>query len=260
MRNIRSRRGRRKGKVDLNPIRRREIIRHALYRGAADTEDFDRWLIAHVWHNPEAPRPVQAVMLAAEKMGGEITKADAIEIVDKASTGRWYPSADGLAGYLGVTYDERQTLRLGTIGSVNVKKADRKEIRRVRDKVRRRERRRASGIRPRAEYEANSLSRLKPWAAEGICRKTWERWRRRNMKPTLRVASVSAAYLLKAEDGLATARTAEGSSTLIRKEASGLPSSQTVTMMAVDVHQSLPVELRLLALGLPLPDGMQMAA
>jgi hypothetical protein len=260
MRNIRSRRGRRKSKVDLNPIRRREIIRHALYRGAADTEDFDRWLIAHVWHNPEALRPAEAVMAAAEKMGGQITRADAIAIVDEATTGRWHPSADGLAWYLGVTYDERQTLRLWTIGSTNVNKADRKEIRRVRDKVRARERRRAKGVRPRTEYEANSLSRLKPWAAEDICRKTWERRRRRNMKPTLRVASVSAAYLLKAEDGLATARTAEGSSTLIRKEASGLRSSQTVTMMAVDVYQSLPIELRLLALGLPLPDEMRMVA
>jgi hypothetical protein len=44
------------------------------------------------------------------------------------------------------------------------------------------------------------------------------------------------------------------------KEARGLPSSQTVAMPAVDVHQSLPIELRLLALGLPLPDAMKIAA
>jgi hypothetical protein len=257
MRNIRSRRGRRKGKVDLNPIRRREIIRHALYRGAADTEDFDRWLIAHVWHNPEAPRPVQAVMLAAEKMGGEITKADANEIVDKASTGHWYPSADGLARYLGVTYDERQTLRMGSIGSVNVNKAERKEIRRVRDKVKRRQKRRAAGVRPRAEYEANSLSRSQPWRTMGMGRRTWYR---KNKTATRSGTSVSAAHLLKAEDVPVPTGTAEGSSTLIRKEGSGLPSSQTVTMMAVDVRESLAVELRLLALGLPLPDEMRMVA
>jgi hypothetical protein len=254
VRHIGHRHGRRKSKVDLNPIRRREIIRHALYRGAADTEDFDRWLIAHVWHNPEAPRPVQAVMLAAEKMGGQISKADAIEIVDKASTGGWYPSADGLARYLGVAYDERQTLRLWTIGSTNVNKADRKEIRKVRDKVRARERRRSKGVRPRTEYEANSLSRSQPWRTTGMSRRTWYR---KNKTATRNGTSVWAAYLLKAEDVPVPTGTAEGPSAF-RKE--GQPSSQTAYMLAVDVHQSLPVELRLLALGLPLPDDMQMAA
>src|SRR5262245_52459028 len=76
------------------------------------------------------------------------------------------------------------------------------------------------------------------------------RRRRRNMKPTLRDASVSAAYLLKAEDGLASARTSEAGATH-RKEARGQPSSQTATTMVEDVFDSLPVELRLLALGLP---------
>jgi hypothetical protein len=133
-------------------------------------------------------------MLAAEKMGGEITKADAIEIVDKASTGHWYPSADGLARYLGVTYDERQTLRMGSIGSVNVNKAERKEIRRVRDKVKRRQKRQAAGVRPRAEYEANSLSRSQPWRTMGMGRRTWYR---KNKTATRSGTSVSAAYFLR---------------------------------------------------------------
>jgi hypothetical protein len=38
------------------------------------------------------------------------------------------------------------------------------------------------------------------------------------------------------------------------KEASGLPSSQTATTMAADVHATLPMELRFLALGLPMPE------
>ena len=33
------------------------------------------------------------------------------------------------------------------------------------------------GERLRAEYEEKSLSRTKPWVAEGICRRTWERRR-----------------------------------------------------------------------------------
>jgi hypothetical protein len=93
------------------------------------------------------------------------------------------------------------------------------------------------------------------------------------MTRTQNDANWSTPNFLLPEDELASARTAEGSSTLKEASKSGersaphgavasepLPSSQTVTMMAVDVHGSLPVELRLLALGLPLPDEMKMAA
>jgi hypothetical protein len=36
---------------DFAPTRRREIERHARYVGAADSDDFSRWLIAWIWHN-----------------------------------------------------------------------------------------------------------------------------------------------------------------------------------------------------------------
>jgi hypothetical protein len=44
--------------------------------------------------------------------------------------------------------------------------------------------RRARGARPRAEYEGNSLTRKKPWEAEGVSRRTWERRRRVASAPT----------------------------------------------------------------------------
>jgi hypothetical protein len=37
---------------DRTTLRRREIERHAIDVGAADTDDLSRWLIAWVWHNP----------------------------------------------------------------------------------------------------------------------------------------------------------------------------------------------------------------
>jgi hypothetical protein len=39
---------------DFSAKRRREIVAHALDVGAAETEDFPRWLIAWHWYNPKA--------------------------------------------------------------------------------------------------------------------------------------------------------------------------------------------------------------
>jgi hypothetical protein len=197
-------------------------------------------------------------MEAAKRMDGKITEAEASAIIEEAATTRKHLSADNLARWLGITYDQRQKLRLTTIGSTNVKKADRKEIRRVRDKVKRRQKRRAAGVRPRSEYEANSLSRSQPWRTMGMSRAAW--YRRKNKTATRSETSVSAAIFLSTEDRPVSTGLAEGSSTL-RKESKELPSSQTAYMPAVDRYQSLPVELRLLALGgLPLPEEMRMVA
>jgi hypothetical protein len=55
---------------NLPAIRRGEIERHALHVGAADTEDFWRWLIAWCWHNGQNRiDPAGAVMMAAARMG-----------------------------------------------------------------------------------------------------------------------------------------------------------------------------------------------
>ena len=48
--------------------RRREIVRHALHVGAAETEDFDRWLISWAQHNPRSKDPLGALMMAAERV------------------------------------------------------------------------------------------------------------------------------------------------------------------------------------------------
>ena len=48
------------------------------------------------------------------------------------------------------------------------------------EKVRRqREKRRAAGMKPRAEYEEQSHEKLKPWVAEGISRAWWYKKRSR---------------------------------------------------------------------------------
>jgi hypothetical protein len=84
--------------------RRREIVLHARHVGAAQTDDFDRWLIAWVWHNCKAKDQIWSLMECAKTMGGKITEAQASEITEEASITRKHLTADSLARFLGVTY------------------------------------------------------------------------------------------------------------------------------------------------------------
>jgi hypothetical protein len=139
--------------------------------GAADTEDFERWLIAWVWHNPKAKDQVWSVMEAAKSMGGKISEAEASAVTEEASITRKHLTADNLARFLGVTYAQRQALRLTTIGSVNVGKRARKEMRKRQDRLAKERKRRAAGMRPQSE----SLSATKPWTELGMSRAAWYR-------------------------------------------------------------------------------------
>jgi len=258
MRYVTSRHGRRKSNpFDISAKRKREIVLHARLVRAAETEHFPRWLIAWIWHNPRAVDQIWAVMEAAKRMGGKITEAEASDLTEEASITRKHLSADNLARWLGVTYEQRQKLRLSTIGSTNVGKRARKELRKRADRLYRERHRRVRGVRPRAEYVARSTAAQA--RAAGVSRMTIYRRRKaaEQAKNIPHVTGVSAAIFFSAEDRPVTGL-AEGG--FASKEARGLPSSQTVVMPAVDVHQSLPIELRLLALGLPLPDAMKIAA
>jgi len=88
-------------------------------------------------------------------------------------------SADALGAEIGLLDDAVRTLLgIRTIGAVDVPKAEREKRRAQRKAETKRAKRRAAGSKPRAVYEAESLSRTKPWEAEGISRSTWERRRR----------------------------------------------------------------------------------
>jgi hypothetical protein len=201
-------------RFDFEAKRRREITRHALHVEAAKTDDFDRWLLAWQWHNPKAAEPVWSLMEAAKRMGADISEAEAVELTQQACA---YPkrlSADALAMYLGVSYAQREILRLTTIGSVNVKKRARKELRKRKDRLYQERKRRERGARPHAE----SLSQTKPWEAMNISRRTWER--RRNMA---RDADSSAPISLSLTDLFASSSSFSSSSssrkaTLIRAD------------------------------------------
>jgi hypothetical protein len=173
---------------DRRVCRRREIERHAIYVGAADTDDFDRWLIAWSWHNANSKDPIGALIAAAQRMDREgwrmgrkgLTAADAEAILEEESISRRYMSADNLARFLGVSYPQRQALGLTTIGAIDVGKRARLELRKRKDRLAKERKRRAAGARPQAQ----SLSRTEPWKAEGISRASWYRRRRETVSST----------------------------------------------------------------------------
>jgi hypothetical protein len=244
MKRVTARHRRRNGNFDLLAKRRKEIVLIARHVGAAQTDDFDRYLIAWVWHNRKAKDQIWSVMEAAKRMGGNITETEASAITEEASICRKHLSADNLARFLGLTYEQRQRLGIKTIGSIDVKKRARRALRQRKDRLYQESRRRARGARPQSE----SLSRTKPWEVLNMSRRTWERHRNK-----ARDASSSAVSFLSRNDRLATP---EGGARMefergfASKQARGYPSSQTATTMAADAHEALPTELRLLALGL----------
>ncbi|WP_369723087.1 hypothetical protein AB8Z38_03100 [Bradyrhizobium sp. LLZ17] len=86
---------------------------------------------------------------------------------------RWGP--DTIGKRLNLMDVDRTRLKITTIGGVDVGKAERLARRKQRARQREEQRRRANGSKTRAEYEAQSVSRSKPWEALGMSRARWYR-------------------------------------------------------------------------------------
>jgi hypothetical protein len=174
---------------------------------------------------------------------------------------RKHLSADNLARFLGVTWAQRQALRLTTIGSINVGKRARKELRKRNDRLAKEHKRRASGVRARTEYEANSTAAMA--RAEGVSRMTIYRRKRaaEQAKNRSDVTGVSAAIFLSSDDGPVTPAGVKGTAErgFASKKVRGYPSSQTAITLAADRYATLPLELRLAALCLPIPENLARA-
>jgi hypothetical protein len=247
--------GRRRKNFDFHAMRRNEIVLHARFVGAMDTEDRGRWLVAWAVHNPGARDQVWSLMQAAQRMGGAITEGEATAIADQAAEIPYVWKADQLAKYLGLTYAQRQALRLTTIGSVDIGKRARRVLRQRKDRLAKERKRRAAGMRPQSQ----SLSQTQPWREMGLSRAAWYR---RNKSRRRSETTLSAAIFLSSDDKTVSLETKKGNSSgaVAPKKERGLPSSQMATTMAADRYEALPLELRLLALGLPMPENLARAA
>lgn len=86
----------RRWSFDVAARRRREIEAHARAVGAAHSDDFDRWAIAYVWHNPSGADQIGAVIEFARRLGRRISECTAAGLVEAARTTRCCRSADNL--------------------------------------------------------------------------------------------------------------------------------------------------------------------
>jgi hypothetical protein len=124
------------------------------------------------------------------------------------------PKARTLGERLQVVYGERARLQLKTIGCCDMTEKAMELLRKQKKRARMRALRQENGGKPRAEYLAASLSQTKPWLAEGISRRTWER---------RRVATPCQVNLTKAEHELATASECLVSKQVSKEECGRLP-------------------------------------
>ena len=174
-----------RGGYDIRRRRRREI--EALVRdiGAAETDEYPRYLVLWAQALPEnADRMIGILRNASLRMRHQITEDEARDIIEEARTTSRPRTPDGWARALGLTYARRQRIGITTIGAIDVNKRQRTQLRKLRAHERYRRRRQALGATPRTQ----SLSALKPWAAEGISRRTWERRRRADANSNVAIA------------------------------------------------------------------------
>ncbi|WP_210241925.1 hypothetical protein [Bradyrhizobium elkanii] len=85
----------------------------------------------------------------------------------------WKP--DTLAWRIGLTDAVRTLLGITTIGAIDCNKEQREQRRQGKKNAGKTARRRDAGAVSRAEYEAASAARNKPWEALGMSRRTWYR-------------------------------------------------------------------------------------
>ncbi|KRR26481.1 hypothetical protein CQ14_03060 [Bradyrhizobium lablabi] len=175
--------------------RLREIERLIKHRHGTlpDTDDADVYLVpvARCFikilrdKGPAATAPEISDRLAlwCGRWAPNITAGQIAGVVDEALDNPRFDRDDDLGAALRLTYAERRRLKLKTIGSYDINRAGRqrlaKDRKRERDRLRAAEKRLANGALPRAVYEAQSLSRARPWEQLGISRATFMRRRKK---------------------------------------------------------------------------------
>ena len=206
---------------ELNKLFRR---RYAGYAGEYELPDDDSgredlMILLHHYANSNPLQMAKIIELRAPWMGVDERRS----VLDRVAAYPWRWRSETLGRRLHVTKVEWQSLNLRTIAPVEMTRNERSQERKLRNRLRMHHKRRREGRKSRAEYESNSLSRTKPWLAEGISRRTWERRRRADEKACRKC--VSHKDVFKAVHTLATSEQAATSSR-------GRPSKDTATIGA----------------------------
>jgi hypothetical protein len=166
----------RKRSFDINHQRRRDIARLVKHRygslAKTPAELRTKYIIAAAWHCPDDSER-RYLMVKWHREAGTPALPSTMHRIDailEANPARRM-KADTLARRLHVSDAERTRLHIWTIGAYDVPRAMRIERRKENRRLAAKARREANGGSPREQ----SVSRTKPWEAEGVSRATWYR-------------------------------------------------------------------------------------
>jgi hypothetical protein len=184
------------------------IVDHRYDGRLPDTDDADIILsqvadcIVHmIWKKglrPNSSEVTDRLELWCERRAPDVSVKLRREAARLALRRTHIDDADTCGDRLRLSYEERTLLGLTTIGSYDVRKAERtkraKARKRERDRARMAKKRAAAGRVTRAAYLANCLTATRPWEEEGVSRRTWERRRKaRATRDEGRIVSTSRA-------------------------------------------------------------------
>ncbi len=183
---IQAKRARRRRRANVLAIRLRELnlLLTCRYGGEVlpDTPDTRRAIVIvanHLGNLSVNPRHSVIGWLGLRAPWYSLGDAEAL-ILQVSTKPRRY-KAQALAWQLKLTEADRATLRITTIGSVDLSTPARIKARAQRNRLAKMDARLSAGHKTRAEYIAQ-VSLGEPWKAEGISRRTW--FRRRNKVST----------------------------------------------------------------------------
>lgn len=170
------------GPLTLAAIRASELTRlyQARYPSGILPADDDGEMLARIMVNHlaklrDAPRRISRWL---DRWVPWLTLAEHEHMLSDAIEHPLRYRAEKLAWKLRVTATERDNLAIRTIGAYDQSAEQRAASAKARRLERDRQRRRAKGAKPRAEYEAQSATRTRPWEAAGMSRRTWYRTRK----------------------------------------------------------------------------------
>jgi hypothetical protein len=180
----RRQRRRRSGRPSIATLRVAELNRlfNDRYRGGLlpDDDDGRDSLEIMIDHLAMVADPYSRIEQWARRWAPWLDRAELERLAAKAVARpiRW--TADKLAARLNLHIEERDRLKINTIGAVDLNAEQRKVRRRKRDRIAKQAKRRDGGATPQDQ----SAARTKPWKEAGVSRSKWYADRRATAKPS----------------------------------------------------------------------------
>jgi hypothetical protein len=186
---------------------------HTLPDDDAGREDL-RELLLPISLGSEAGRKMEnAVAVWAPWMATDEAQ-QLIDQINLTPTQHRKPTARDLGERLRLTYEQRKALGIRTIAPCDMSDEELHDRRKARRAYLQWKRRQAKGGMTRAEYSSKSLTRLQPWDAQGISRRTW--YRRRGTSLKLIKLNIEASHLCQSPQEDIRASKVEGSKKVAR--------------------------------------------